>query len=84
MSLNGTLKCALYRGVVPIYYLNHKPILNCIIIEPTEAAHFGYSEFLLALVDLVLSTQSEKETRYIQYAAGEIDQIADNYCTTIV
>jgi len=28
MSLNGTLNCALYRGVVPIYYLNHKPILK--------------------------------------------------------
>jgi len=58
--------------------------LKCIIIEPKEAARFGYSEFLLALFDLVLSTQSENEIRYIQYAAGENYKVSDNYCTTVV
>ena len=43
-----------------------------------------YSEFALAHFDLILSTQYEKETSYNQYAAGEVDKIRDNYCTTIV
>ena len=30
---------------------------------------------MLALFDLVLSTQSENETTHIQYAAGEIDKV---------
>ena len=38
----------------------------------------------LAHLDLVMSTKFGKETRYIQYAAGEIDKITDSYCTTIV
>jgi len=42
-----------------------------------------YSEFALEHFDLILSTQSEKETRYIQYAAGKVDKIRDSYCTTI-
>jgi hypothetical protein len=36
-----------------------------------------YSEFALAHFDLNLSTQCEKETRYIQYAAGEVYEIRD-------
>ena len=35
-------------------------------------------------MNLSFSTQSEKETRYMQYAAGEVDEIRDSYCTTIV
>ena len=31
------------------------------------------ANFFLAHLDLVMSTKSGKETRYIQYAAGEID-----------
>ena len=42
------------------------------------------ANFFLAHLDLVMSTKSGKETRYIQYAAGEIDKITDSYCTTIV
>jgi hypothetical protein len=33
---------------------------------------------------LVLSNQSEKETRYIQYTDSKSDKIPDNYYTTIV
>ena len=66
-----------------ILYKSIHRFWNCIISEAKEAARFGYSEFVLAHFDLVPSTQSEKETRYIQHAAGEIDKIPDNYCTTI-
>jgi hypothetical protein len=33
---------------------------------------------------LALRTQSENETRYIQYAVGEIDKVPNTYCKTIV
>ena len=59
-------------------------LYNGIIIEPKEAVGFGNSEFLLVHLDLVLSNKSGKETRYIQYTAGETDKIPDNYCTNIV
>jgi hypothetical protein len=44
----------------------------------------GYSGFIEAVFGLALRTQSENETRYIQYAVGEIDKVPNTYCKTIV
>ena len=74
--------CLLW-GVVPIYHINQKTDFKIVLLLNQKKLPV-YSEFALKHFDLILSTQSEKETRYIQYAAGEVDEIRDSYCTTIV